>query len=169
MRQLWSTGWLHNRIRVVCASFLVKNLLLPWQWGLKHYWDALLDADLECAALGWQYCSGCLAGEGAGSAWGEGWSAGCQVVAVCGVAYQVGPGDWRCMVCNLSCRQHDEVLPTTGTDCESGMCFAAASLHPASSCAAWAGTTECPAAHGNTSGVQPQQSSLDLSAPAFNL
>eukprot|EP00891_Asterochloris_glomerata_P002034 jgi/Astpho2/2034/Aster-00531 len=61
MHQLWSTGWLHNRIRVVCASFLVKNLLLPWQWGLKHYWDALLDADLECAALGWQYCSGCLA------------------------------------------------------------------------------------------------------------
>ena len=64
MRQLWSTGWLHNRIRVVCASFLVKNLLLPWQWGLKHYWDALLDADLECAALGWQYVSGCLAGAG---------------------------------------------------------------------------------------------------------
>lgn len=62
MRQLWSTGWLHNRIRVVCASFLVKNLLLPWQWGLKHYWDALLDADLECAALGWQFVSGCLAG-----------------------------------------------------------------------------------------------------------
>jgi hypothetical protein len=62
MRQLWSTGWLHNRIRVVCASFLVKNLLLPWQWGLKHYWDALLDADLESAALGWQYVSGCMAG-----------------------------------------------------------------------------------------------------------
>ncbi|CAK0781020.1 hypothetical protein CVIRNUC_005258 [Coccomyxa viridis] len=61
MRQLWSSGWLHNRIRVVCASFLVKNLLLPWQWGLKHYWDALLDADLECAALGWQFVSGCLA------------------------------------------------------------------------------------------------------------
>lgn len=63
MRQLWSTGWLHNRSRVTCASFLVKNLLLPWQWGLKHYWDCLLDADLECAALGWQFCSGCLAGQ----------------------------------------------------------------------------------------------------------
>lgn len=61
MRQLWSTGWMHNRLRVVCASFLVKNLLLPWQWGLKHYWDALLDADLECDALGWQYVAGCLA------------------------------------------------------------------------------------------------------------
>ena len=62
MRELWSTGWLHNRMRMVCASFLVKNMLLPWQWGLKHYWDAQLDADLECDALGWQYCSGCLTG-----------------------------------------------------------------------------------------------------------
>ena len=61
MRQVWSTGWMHNRIRVVAASFMVKILLLPWQWGLKHYWDALLDADLECDALGWQYCAGCLA------------------------------------------------------------------------------------------------------------
>lgn len=60
MREIWSTGWMHNRIRVVAASFMVKNLLLPWQWGLKHYWDALLDADLECDALGWQYCAGCL-------------------------------------------------------------------------------------------------------------
>ena len=62
MRELWSTGWLHNRLRVVVASFLVKNLLLPWQWGLKHFWDALLDADLECDALGWQYVSGCMIG-----------------------------------------------------------------------------------------------------------
>ena len=61
MREVWSTGWMHNRMRVVAASFLVKTLLLPWQWGLKHYWDALLDADLECDALGWQYCAGCLA------------------------------------------------------------------------------------------------------------
>jgi hypothetical protein len=60
MREIWSTGWMHNRCRVVCASFLVKYLLLPWQWGLKHFWDALLDADLECDTLGWQYCAGCL-------------------------------------------------------------------------------------------------------------
>jgi len=60
MREVWASGWMHNRMRVVCASFLVKHLLLPWQWGLKHYWDALLDADLECDALGWQYCAGCL-------------------------------------------------------------------------------------------------------------
>jgi deoxyribodipyrimidine photolyase len=61
MRQLWSTGWVHNRLRVVCASFAVKHLLLPWQWGLKHYWDAFLDADLENDALGWQYVAGCMA------------------------------------------------------------------------------------------------------------
>lgn len=60
MLELWSTGWIHNRLRVICASFLVKNLLLPWQWGLKHFWDALLDADVESDALGFQYVSGCL-------------------------------------------------------------------------------------------------------------
>lgn len=53
MRQLWSMGWCHNRVRVVAASFMVKNLLLPWQWGLKHLWDCQIDADLECDALGW--------------------------------------------------------------------------------------------------------------------
>lgn len=61
MRELWSSGWMHNRVRVTAASFLVKHLLLPWQWGLKHFWDSLVDADLECDALGWQYCAGCLA------------------------------------------------------------------------------------------------------------
>jgi hypothetical protein len=53
MRQLWSTGWCHNRVRVVASSFMVKNLLLPWQWGLKHLWDCQIDADLEADALGW--------------------------------------------------------------------------------------------------------------------
>lgn len=60
MRQLWATGWLHHRVRRVVASFLVKHLMLPWQWGMKHYWDTLLDADLECDVLGWQYVSGGL-------------------------------------------------------------------------------------------------------------
>lgn len=45
MKQMWSTGWAHNRLRVVAASFAVKNLLLPWQWGLKHFWDAQVCAD----------------------------------------------------------------------------------------------------------------------------
>jgi deoxyribodipyrimidine photolyase len=62
MRQLWSMGWCHNRVRVVASHFMVKHLLLPWQWGLKHLWDCQIDADLECDALGWQYVSGCLSG-----------------------------------------------------------------------------------------------------------
>eukprot|EP00850_Spirogloea_muscicola_P023428 SM000355S13195 [mRNA] locus=s355:71948:74975:- [translate_table: standard] len=60
MRELWATGWLHNRVRVVVASFCVKFLQLPWRWGMKYFWDSLLDADLECDVLGWQYISGSL-------------------------------------------------------------------------------------------------------------
>ncbi|GKV19050.1 hypothetical protein SLEP1_g29349 [Rubroshorea leprosula] len=60
MRELWATGWIHNRIRVIVSSFSVKFLLLPWKWGLKYFWDTLLDADLECDILGWQYISGSL-------------------------------------------------------------------------------------------------------------
>ena len=60
MRELWATGWMHNRIRVIVSSFFVKFLLLPWQWGMKYFWDTLLDADLESDILGWQYISGSL-------------------------------------------------------------------------------------------------------------
>lgn len=60
MRELWATGWLHDRIRVVVSSFFVKILQLPWRWGMKYFWDTLLDADLESDALGWQYISGSL-------------------------------------------------------------------------------------------------------------
>lgn len=60
MRELWATGWLHNRTRVVVASFFVKCLLLPWTWGMKYFWDTLMDADLESDILGWQYISGSL-------------------------------------------------------------------------------------------------------------
>lgn len=60
MRELWATGWTHNRIRVIVASFFVKFLLLPWKWGMKYFWDTLLDADLESDILGWQYISGSL-------------------------------------------------------------------------------------------------------------
>lgn len=60
MRELWATGWIHNRIRVIVSSFAVKFLLLPWKWGMKYFWDALLDADLESDILGWQYISGSL-------------------------------------------------------------------------------------------------------------
>lgn len=60
MRELWATGWVHNRMRVIVSSFCVKFLLLPWRWGMKYFWDTLLDADLECDILGWQYISGSL-------------------------------------------------------------------------------------------------------------
>jgi deoxyribodipyrimidine photo-lyase len=59
MRELWSTGWMHNRIRMVVASFLVKNLLLPWQDGARWFWDTLVDADLANNTLGWQWTAGC--------------------------------------------------------------------------------------------------------------
>ncbi|KAH7846857.1 hypothetical protein Vadar_018936 [Vaccinium darrowii] len=60
MRELWASGWLHDRIRVVVSSFFVKVLQLPWIWGMKYFWDTLLDADLESDALGWQYISGTI-------------------------------------------------------------------------------------------------------------
>nr|BAA32808.1 blue-light photoreceptor [Adiantum capillus-veneris]BAA32811.1 blue-light photoreceptor [Adiantum capillus-veneris] len=60
MRELWATGWLHNQIRVIVSSFCVKFLQLPWRWGMKYFWDTLLDADLESDVLGWQYISGSL-------------------------------------------------------------------------------------------------------------
>lgn len=59
MRELWTTGWMHNRVRMVVASFLVKNLLLPWQDGAQWFWDTLVDADLANNTLGWQWTAGC--------------------------------------------------------------------------------------------------------------
>jgi deoxyribodipyrimidine photo-lyase len=59
MRELWTTGWMHNRVRMVAASFLVKDLLIPWQDGAKWFWDTLVDADLANNTLGWQWVAGC--------------------------------------------------------------------------------------------------------------
>ena len=59
MRELWATGWMHNRARLVAASFLVKHLLLPWRNGEAWFWDTLVDADLASNALGWQWVAGC--------------------------------------------------------------------------------------------------------------
>jgi deoxyribodipyrimidine photo-lyase len=59
MRQLWATGWMHNRVRMIVASFLVKNLLLAWQDGARWFWDTLVDADLASNTLGWQWAAGC--------------------------------------------------------------------------------------------------------------
>ncbi len=58
MRQLWATGWVHNRARMVAASFLVKQLRLPWQEGARWFWDTLVDADLANNSLGWQWVAG---------------------------------------------------------------------------------------------------------------
>ena len=59
MRELWHTGWMHNRVRMVTASFLVKNLLLPWQEGEKWFWDTLIDADEANNSANWQWVAGC--------------------------------------------------------------------------------------------------------------
>ena len=59
MRELWATGWMHNRVRMVVASFLVKNLMVPWQQGARWFWDTLVDADLANNTLNWQWVAGC--------------------------------------------------------------------------------------------------------------
>jgi deoxyribodipyrimidine photo-lyase len=59
MRELWATGVMHNRVRMIAGSFLVKNLLLPWQEGARWFWDTLVDADLACNTLNWQWVAGC--------------------------------------------------------------------------------------------------------------
>lgn len=59
MRELWHTGWMHNRVRMVVGSFLVKHLLLHWRLGAEWFWDTLVDADLANNTLGWQWISGC--------------------------------------------------------------------------------------------------------------
>ncbi len=59
MRELWETGYMHNRVRMIVGSFLVKDLLLPWQDGEKWFWDCLVDADLANNAASWQWIAGC--------------------------------------------------------------------------------------------------------------
>lgn len=58
MRQLWLTGWMHNRVRMIVASFLTKNLLIPWQQGEAWFRDTLVDADLASNVMGWQWVAG---------------------------------------------------------------------------------------------------------------
>ncbi|QSX77576.1 cryptochrome/photolyase family protein [Agrilutibacter solisilvae] len=58
MRELWHTGWMHNRVRMVVASFLVKNLRGHWRHGARWFWDTLVDADLANNTLGWQWAAG---------------------------------------------------------------------------------------------------------------
>jgi deoxyribodipyrimidine photo-lyase len=58
MRQLWATGWMHNRVRMVVASFLVKDLLIHWARGAAWFWDTLVDADLANNSASWQWVAG---------------------------------------------------------------------------------------------------------------
>lgn len=59
MRQLWRTGFMHNRVRMIVGSFLTKDLLIPWQEGEQWFWDTLVDADLASNAMNWQWVAGC--------------------------------------------------------------------------------------------------------------
>jgi deoxyribodipyrimidine photo-lyase len=58
MRELWKSGWMHNRVRMIVASFLVKDLLISWNEGARWFWDTLVDADLANNTLGWQWVAG---------------------------------------------------------------------------------------------------------------
>lgn len=59
MKQLWETGWMHNRVRMIVSSFLTKNLGLHWLEGARWFWDTLVDADLANNSMGWQWVAGC--------------------------------------------------------------------------------------------------------------
>ncbi len=58
LRELWTTGWMHNRVRMVVASFLVKHLLIDWRQGEAWFWDTLVDADLANNVCNWQWVAG---------------------------------------------------------------------------------------------------------------
>ena len=59
MRQLWHSGWMHNRVRMIAASFLVKNCRIDWREGARWFWDTLVDADLANNSFNWQWVAGC--------------------------------------------------------------------------------------------------------------
>lgn len=58
MRELWQTGYMHNRVRMIVASFLIKNLIIDWRHGAKWFWDTLFDADLASNSASWQWVAG---------------------------------------------------------------------------------------------------------------
>ena len=58
MRQLWATGWMHNRVRMITASFLIKHLLIDWREGERWFWDCLVDADYGNNSVNWQWTAG---------------------------------------------------------------------------------------------------------------
>jgi deoxyribodipyrimidine photo-lyase len=58
MRELWATGWMHNRVRMIAASFLIKHLLIDWREGERWFWDTLVDANHAANAVNWQWSAG---------------------------------------------------------------------------------------------------------------
>ena len=58
MRELWQTGYMHNRVRMLTASFLIKNLLMDWRTGAEWFMDCLVDADLSVNTMNWQWVAG---------------------------------------------------------------------------------------------------------------
>ena len=58
MRELWATGWMHNRVRMIAASFLIKHLLIDWRRGEQWFWDTLVDADYPQNTVNWQWSAG---------------------------------------------------------------------------------------------------------------
>ena len=58
MRELWATGWMHNRVRMIVASFLIKHLMIDWRRGEQWFWDTLVDADYASNAVNWQWSAG---------------------------------------------------------------------------------------------------------------
>ena len=58
MRQLWALGWMHNRVRMIAASFLIKHLLIDWREGEQWFWDTLVDADYGSNGTNWQWVAG---------------------------------------------------------------------------------------------------------------
>ncbi len=58
LRELWQTGYMHNRVRMIVASFLIKNMLIHWRGGANWFWDCLVDADLASNSASWQWCAG---------------------------------------------------------------------------------------------------------------
>lgn len=59
LRELWATGWMHNRVRMIAASFLIKDLMIDWRVGEAWFWDTLVDADAANNIAGWQWVAGC--------------------------------------------------------------------------------------------------------------
>ena len=59
LRELWTTGWMHNRVRMIAGSFLVKDLMIDWRAGERWFWDTLVDADPANNAASWQWVAGC--------------------------------------------------------------------------------------------------------------